>query len=106
MSNNKITHLANSTANWGAINKSWSESKFLKLSGETMSEALAMGNNKITGLPLATANGDAVDFKFFNRYTPSVYRSGNSIYRFNNIALFGVIQSGYEHYNEVATRMI
>ena len=56
MSNNKITHLANPTANGDATNKSWSESNFLKLSGGTMSGAIAMGNSKITGLAAATAN--------------------------------------------------
>ena len=32
MSNNKVTHLANPTANGNAINKSWTEGNYLKLS--------------------------------------------------------------------------
>ena len=64
MSNNKITHLDNPSANGDAINKSWSESNLLKLPGGTMRGALAMGSNKLTGLVPTTANGDAVDFEF------------------------------------------
>ena len=67
-----------------------------------MSGVLAMGNNKITGLPLATQDGDVVDCKFCNRYTPARYRSGSHVFRSNNIALVGAIQTGYDHYNESA----
>ena len=102
MFDNKITHLANLTAKGDSINKSWSESNFLKLPGGTMSGVLAMGSNKITGLPQATQNGDPVDFELFNKYTPSGYRSGQ-IFRLNNVALFGVIQSGNEYSYEAAT---
>ena len=83
MFNNKITHLANLIANGDAINKSWTESNFLKLSGGTMSGALAMGNNKITGLAPATANGNAVDFEFFNKYVPSGFKDHNLNFNFN-----------------------
>ena len=68
-----------------------------------MSGVLAMGNNKISGLPLETQDGDVVDCKFCNRYTPARYRSGSHVFRSNNIALVGAIQTGYDHYNEVAT---
>lgn len=47
-----------------------------------------MGNNKITGLAPATENGDAVDFEFFNKYTPSGYRKNNGTFHFNNYVLF------------------
>ena len=68
-----------------------------------MSGALAMGNDKITGLPHATTNGDAVDFEFFNKYTPSGTRISNIQFQFRNIGLFGIRQSGYGYSSEAAT---
>ena len=45
---------------------------FLKLNGDgAMAGPLNMSNNKITHLAQATANGDAVDFEFFTKYTPT-----------------------------------
>ena len=92
MFNNKITHLANLIANGDAINKSWTESNFLKLSGGTMSGALAMGNNKITGLAPATANGNAVDFEIFNKYVPSGFKNHNLNFNFNGRVLYNISQ--------------
>ena len=91
------------SASVGLILATALESNFLKLSGGTMSGVLAMGNNKISGLPLATQDGDVVDCKFCNRYTPARYRSGSHVFRSNNIALVGAIQTGYDRYSEVAT---
>ena len=48
--------------------KSYVDSKFLKLSGGTMSGTLAMGTNKITGLAETTANGDGVNLRTLNTY--------------------------------------
>ena len=48
----------------------WVNNRFISKASGTMTGNLNMGNNKITGLPLATQNGDAMDFEFFNKYTP------------------------------------
>ena len=47
-----------------------------------MAGPLNMSNNKITHLALATANGDAVDFEFFNKYTPTGSRDKNDNFNF------------------------
>ena len=62
MGTNKVTGLAEPTANQDAATKNYVDSADalkLNLSGGTLSGALAMGTNKITGLGTPTANQDA-----------------------------------------------
>ena len=60
MGSNKITGLADGTANGDAVNYGQLDGKLSK-SGGTMSGAIAMGSNKITGLADGENDGDAVN---------------------------------------------
>ena len=62
-----------------------------------------MSNNKITHLATATANGDAVDFKFFNKYTIPGSRTRYNQFQLSNVNLVSIVQSGYEYSYEVTT---
>ena len=70
MNNNRIYNVAQPNGDNQPATKVWSENKFPDKSSGVMAGPLNMSNNKITNLPLATQEGDAVDFKFFNKYTP------------------------------------
>ena len=50
MSNNKITHLANPTADKDAVSRVYGDGRYVKKSGDTMTGNLALGGNYITGL--------------------------------------------------------
>ena len=60
MGSNKITGLANGTANADAVNFGQLDERLPKAGG-TMSGAIAMGSNKITGLADGENDGDAVN---------------------------------------------
>ena len=60
MGSNKITGLANGTANADAVNFGQLDERLPKAGG-TMSGAIAMGSNKITGLANGENDGDAVN---------------------------------------------
>ena len=60
MGSNKITGLANGTANGDAVNFGQLDERLPKAGG-TMSGAIAMGSNKITGLADGENDGDAVN---------------------------------------------
>ena len=62
--------------------------KFLDKSSGVMAGPLNMSNNKITHLATATANGNAVDYEFFNKYTPQ----GTRLNANNNRAFFSTLQ--------------
>ena len=70
MNNNRIYNVAQPNGDNQPVTKIWSENKFLDKSSGVMAGSLNTSNNKITHLATATANGDAVDFEFFNKYTP------------------------------------
>ena len=50
MSNNKITHLANPTADKDAVSRVYGDGRYVKKSGDTITGNLALGGNYITGL--------------------------------------------------------
>ena len=50
MSNNKITHLANPTADKDAVSHVYGHGRYVKKGGDTMTGNLALGDNYITGL--------------------------------------------------------
>ena len=70
MNNNRIYGVAQPDGDNQPATKIWTENKFVDKSSGVMAGPLNMSNNKITHLATATANGDAVDFEFFNKYTP------------------------------------
>ena len=59
-----------------------------------MAGSLNISNKKITHLALATANGEAVDFEFFNKYTPPGSRIRSNQFQVDNANLVGTVQSG------------
>ena len=103
MNSNRIYNVAQPNGDNQPATKIWSENKFLDKSSGVMAGALNMSNNKITNLPMATANGDAVDFKFFNKYTIAGSRIVHNQFHVNNANLVGLIQSGHEYSYDVAT---
>ena len=102
MNSKRIYNVAQPNGDNQPATKIWSENKFLDKSSGVMAGPPNMSNDKITKLPLATKDGD-VDFKFFNKYTPSGSRQ-NRFFQANNIAIVGLVQSGYEYSSEAATR--
>ena len=102
MNNKRIYNVAQPDGDNQPATRIWSENKFLDKSSGVMAGPLNMSNNKITKFPLATKDGDAVDLKFFNKYTPSGSRQ-NRFFQANNIAIVGLVQSGYEYSSEAAT---
>ena len=50
MSNNKITHLSNPTADNDAVCRIYGDGRYVKKGGDTMTGNLALGDNYITGL--------------------------------------------------------
>ena len=60
-----------------------------------------MVRNKITNLPQATANWDAIDFKFYNHYTPRGIRDNDGDFDFRDSMLYNVKKSFY--HTSVAT---
>ena len=50
MSNNKIIHLANPTADKDAVSRIYGDGRYVKKGGDTMTGNLALGDNYITGL--------------------------------------------------------
>lgn len=77
LGNNKITGLANATADADAVRRDQvlaadaahvaapePHANYVKLAGDTMSGILDMGNSKITSLGAPTANGDAATKQF------------------------------------------
>ena len=50
MSNNKIIHLANPTADKDAISRVFGDGRYVKKGGDTITGDLALGGNYITGL--------------------------------------------------------
>ena len=103
MNNNRIYNVAQPNGNNQPATKICTENKFLDKSNGVMAGPLNMSNNKITNLATATANGDAVDFEFFNKYTPPGSRIRYNQFQLNNANLVGIVQSGYECSHEVAT---
>ena len=103
MNSNRIYNVAQPDGDNQPATKIWSENKFLDKSSGVMAGPLNMSNNKITNLATATANGDAVDFEFFNKYTPPGYRIRYNQFQLNNANLVGIVQSGYEYSHEVVT---
>ena len=102
MNNKRIYNVAQPDGDNQPATKIWSENKFLDKSSGLMAGSLNMSNNKTIHLATATANGDAVDFEFFNKYIPPGSRI-SSMFQCSNIALTGIIQSGYEFSSEAAT---
>ena len=96
MNNNRIYNVALPNGDNQPATKIWSENKFLDESSGVMAGSLNMSNNKITHLSTATANGDAVDFEFFNEYTPPGSRIRSNQFQVNNAALVGVVLSVYD----------
>ena len=100
MNNNRIYNVAEPNDDNQPATNIWSENKFLDKSSGVMAGSLNMSNNKITHLATATANGDAMDHKFFNKYTPQGSR-GNKFFLFDAIGLLNVRGSGYDYWHEV-----
>ena len=103
MNNNRIYNVAQPNGDNQPVTKIWSENKFLDKSSGVMAGSLNMSNNKITHLALATAKGDAVDFEFFNKYTPPGSGIRSNQFQVDNASLVGIVQSGYEYPSEAAT---
>ena len=103
MNSNRIYNVAQPNGDNQPATKIWSENKFLDKSTGVMAGSLNMSNNKITNLATATANGDAVDFEFFNKYTPPGSRIRCNQFQVNNASFVGIRQSGYEYSSEAAT---
>ena len=103
MNNDRIYNVAQPNGDNQPAAKLWSENKFLDKSSGVMAGSLNTSNNKITHLATATANGDAVDFEFFNKYTPPGSRIRCNQFQVNNAALVGLVQIGYEYSSEAAT---
>ena len=102
MNNNRVYNVAQPNGDNQPATNIWSENKFPDKSSGVMAGPLNMSNNKITNLATATANGDAVDFEFFNKYTPPGSR-GSTLFQASNIALTGLIQSAYNYSSEAIT---
>ena len=79
------------------------ENKFLDKSSGVMAGSLNMSNNKITHIATVTANRDAVDFEFFNKYSPPGSRIRSNQFQVDHASLVGIVQSGYEYSSEAAT---
>ena len=94
MNSNRIYNVAQPNGDNQPATKIWSENTFLDKSSGVMAGPLNMSNNKITNLATATANGDAVDFEFFNKYTPPGSRTSHNVFMVSNAAILGIIQSG------------
>ena len=102
MNNNRIYNVAQPNGDNQPATKIWSENKFLDKSSGVMGGSLDMSSNKITHLATATANGDAVDLKFFNKYTIPGSRIRSNQFQVDNTNLVG-LQSGYEYSSEAST---
>ena len=105
MNNNRIYNVAQPNGDNQPATKIWSENKFLDKSSGVMAGPLNMSNNKITHLVTATANGDAVDYKFFNKYNPQGSR-GNGFFRFNAKGLLNIRSSGFNYWHWVGKEPI
>ena len=103
MNSDRIYNVAQPNGDNQPATKLWSENKFLEKSSGVMAGSLNTSNDKITHLATATANGDAVDFEFFNKYTPPGSRIRCNQFQVNNAALVGLVQIGYEYSSEAAT---
>ena len=103
MNNNRIYNVAQPNGDNQPATKIWTGNKFLDKFNGVMAGPLNMSNNKITNLATATVNGDAMDFEFFNKYTPPGYRRSHNVFIVSNAALIGIIQSGNEYNDEVAS---
>ena len=104
MNNNAIYNVAQPNGDNQAATKIWSENKFLEKSSGVLAGLLNMSNNKITHLAPATQDGDAMDYKFLNKYTPQGTRlntSSNRSFSFGDIVLMNIRSSGFNHWHEV-----
>ena len=72
MSNDKITHLANPTDNRDAINKSYVDINFLKLSGGTVTDHIILANHVLASQDQAISRNTGNAF-FGQVINPYVY---------------------------------
>ena len=102
MNNKRIYNVAQPNGDNQPATKVWSENKFLDKSSGVMAGSLNMSNSKITHLATATANEDAIDFEFFDKYTPPGSRQSR-LFDATNIALTRLIQTGYNYSSDAVT---
>lgn len=84
MGNNKVTGLAEATANGDALRYEQLIGLYLLLTGGTMSGNIAMGNNKVTGLAAAANPGEAVRFEQLPT-APTISGTPDLLYKIVNI---------------------
>ena len=94
MNSKRIYNVAQPNGDNQPATKVWSENKFLAKSSGVMAGSLNMSNNLITHLATATANGDAVDYKFVNKYAPFGSRDNNGNFDLGYRSLYNLDQDG------------